>query len=42
MKEKQFTPSHVKEIKDDGTVRFRLTEKRVDRTVYPTRGYLAV
>ena len=33
MKEKQFTPSHVKEIKDDGTVRFRLTEKELTEQV---------
>ena len=32
MKEKQFTESKVKAVEEDGTVRFRLTEKKVART----------
>ena len=32
MNDKQFTQSTVKAVKEDGTVRFRLTEKKVDRT----------
>ena len=30
--DKQFIHSHVKEVNEDGSVRFRLTEKKVDRT----------